>query len=135
VLHGQDTYTRTIVFIIVFITRDLDRTLSNALQWVGTPEVHVILKLEQRSVIVKFACGFLWNGFGKSLLLPDLFVLIVCRESIYVAGVSVVVAVLPSSCSFLLRVDKVRKTKRKCHRLHHVTTRMSFAPFLSEYVF
>jgi len=131
VLHGQDTYTCTIVFIIAFITRDLDHTLSNALQWVGTPEV--ILKLEQQSVIVKFACGFLQNGFGKSLLLPDLLVLIVCRESMLL--VSVVVAVLPSSCSFLLIVDKVRKTKRKCHRLHHVTTRMSFAPFLSEYVF
>jgi len=38
VLHGQDTYTCTIVFIIAFITRDLDYTLSNALQWVGTPE-------------------------------------------------------------------------------------------------
>ena len=37
VLHGQDTYTCTIVFIIAFITRDLDHTLSNALQWVGTP--------------------------------------------------------------------------------------------------
>ena len=131
-LHGQDTYTCTIVFIIAFITRDLDHTLSNALQCVGTPEV--ILKLEQRSVIVKFVCGFLRNGFGKSLLLPDLLVLIVCRESMLL-----VLVWLWLFCrhfaGFLLIVDKVRKTKRKCHRLHHVTTRMSFAPFLSEYVF
>jgi len=55
----------------------------------------------------------------------------VCCDSMLgkcVAGVSVVLAISLSSCSFLLIVDEVIKTNRKCHRLDRVTTRMSFAP-------
>ena len=48
VLH----FTCVVVANIVCITID---PLLNALQWLGTPEV--ILKPEQQSVMVKFACA------------------------------------------------------------------------------
>jgi len=41
----------------------------NALQWVGTPEL--ILKLEQRSTIIKLAYGCLPSGIWEVTMLPD----------------------------------------------------------------
>ena len=56
--------------------RALDYALANALLQLGTPEV--ILKLEQRSAIVKFTCGHLPTGFEKYIFFQMLvFVLIV----------------------------------------------------------
>lgn len=90
---------------MVCVVRDIDRALSNTLQRLGLPEV--ILKPEQRSVIVKFVCVCLPTRFWKSLSFQMLlFVLIVCWGEC-VAGGSVAVAVSPSSCSFLLMVDEV----------------------------
>ena len=59
----------------------------------------VILKPEQQSTNVKFACGHLLTGSAS-----------VCFESMSekcAAGGSVVVTVSPSSCSFLLMIDEV----------------------------
>ena len=42
-----------IVANMACVTRDLDRVLSNALQWLDIPEV--ILEPEQRTVIITFA--------------------------------------------------------------------------------
>ena len=77
-LHGPYTYPCIIVVTIVCVMRDLDHALSNALQWLGTPEV--IIKSELRSCDCKVACGCLPTGFGKSLCFQMLlFVLIVCQ--------------------------------------------------------
>ena len=55
-------------------------------------------------------------------MLPDASVCIDSMLGKCVAGVSVVLAISLSSCSFLLTVDEVIKTNRKCHRLDRVTT-------------
>ena len=76
-LCGLYTYTSMIIPNIANVIGDLDWSLSNALQQLGTPEV--ILKPEQQSAIVKFACGYLLTCFGKYLCFQMLpFVLIVC---------------------------------------------------------
>ena len=78
----------------------------------------MILKPEQESVIVKFVCGRLLTGFGKSLCFQMLlFVLIVLFDSMSgkcVAGGRVAVAISPSSCSFLFMVDEVMNLHSNC---------------------
>ena len=97
-------------YSIRYYLRDLDDALLNALLWLGTPEV--ILKPEQWSVIVKFACGRLVDWVWEVPLL--LFVLIVCQGSILLV-VGAVVLISLSSCSFLLMVDEVINKLKMSH--------------------
>jgi len=58
----------------------IDHALWNALQWQSTPEV--ILKPDQRSVIVKFVCGHIPTRFVKSICFQMLlFALIPLRDN------------------------------------------------------
>ena len=71
-------YTYTCIIVTNHI---IDHALLNALQWQSTPEV--ILKPDQRSVIVKFECGHLPTRFVKSICFQMLlFALIVCQRSV-----------------------------------------------------
>ena len=132
-LLGLYTYTCIVVLNIAYIMRALDCALSNALLWLGTPEV--ILKLEQRSAIVKFAYGHLPTGFAKYVCFQMLvFVLIVLGMSgKYLAGSGVVVVVSPSSCHFFLMVDRV--LDNVTGYVDHVTTWTLFAPPTYECMF
>ena len=94
--HGPSIYVRTPVMsngtqcymvcihlhmYIIVANHIIDHALLNALQWQSTPEV--ILKPDQRSVIVKFECGHLPTRFVKSICFQMLlFALIVCQRSV-----------------------------------------------------
>lgn len=87
---------------IAYVMRDLDCAFSNALLRLGTPEM--ILKPEQQSVVVKFVCGCLLTEVP---LLLDASVCFDRMSEKCVTDGSVVVVILPSSCSFLLMVVEV----------------------------
>ena len=94
--HGPSIYVRTPVMsnatqcymvcihlhmYIIVANHIIDHALLNALQWQSTPEV--ILKPDQRSVIVKFVYGHLPTRFVKSICFQMLlFALIVCQGSV-----------------------------------------------------
>jgi len=98
--HGLYTCTCSIVLNIAYVMRDLDHALSNALQQLVTPEV--IPKPEQQSVIVWLPTNQVW----EVPLLLDAFVCFDSMSGKYVTGGSMAVVISPSSCSFLLMVDK-----------------------------
>jgi len=81
---------------IIVTNHIIDHALLNALQWQSTPEV--ILKPDQRSVIVKFVCGHLPCEVN---MLPDASVCFDSMPGKCVACCSVVVTILPSFCSLL----------------------------------